>query len=109
MENSYVEQHDGGYWIKGTRISLDSIVYKFNDGAAPESIRRSFPLLNLEQVYGAITFYLAHTQEIDTYLAESEIELEQKGKELNARARADNPELFERIAKARQERAAKLK
>jgi uncharacterized protein (DUF433 family) len=109
MENSYVEQHDGGYWIKGTRISLDSIVYEFVEGAAPESIRRSFPLLNLEQVYGAITFYLAHTQEIDTYLAESEIELEQKGKEMNARARAENPELFERIAKARQEQAAKLK
>ena len=62
------------YWIKGTRISLDSIVYEFNDGAAPESIRHSFPLLSLEQIYGAIAFYLFRRQDIDAYLAESEVE-----------------------------------
>ena len=74
MERSYVEQRDGGYWIKGTRISLDSIVYAFKRGAAPESIQRAFPLLTLEEIYGAITFYLAHAQEIDTYLAQAEAE-----------------------------------
>src|SRR5436309_14022721 len=60
MEKSYVEQRDGGYWITGTRISLDSIVYAFKRGAAPESIQRALPLLTLEEIYGAITFYLAH-------------------------------------------------
>ena len=69
MENAYVEQRDSGYWIKGTRISLDSIVHAFNRGAAPESIKNSFPLLSLEQIYGAITFYLSQEQEIDAYLA----------------------------------------
>jgi uncharacterized protein (DUF433 family) len=59
MESGYIEQRDGGYWIKGTRISLDSIVHAFNCGAPPESIKRSFPLLTLEEVYGAITFYLS--------------------------------------------------
>ncbi len=29
MDKAYVEKRDGGYWIKGTRISLDSIVYAF--------------------------------------------------------------------------------
>ncbi len=24
----YIEQRDGGYWIRGTRVSLDSIVYR---------------------------------------------------------------------------------
>jgi uncharacterized protein (DUF433 family) len=109
VEHAYIEQRDGGYWIKGTRISLDSIVYEFNDGAAPESIRRSFPLLSLEQVYGAIAFYLSHEQDIDAYLAQSEIELEQKTEQMNAQARADNPELFERLDKARREREATLK
>jgi hypothetical protein len=83
-------------------------VYEFNDGAAPESIRRSFPILSLEQIYGAITFYLSHKQEIDAYLANSEAELDQRCEELNARARAANPELFERLAKARQERESTL-
>ena len=30
MIESYIEQHDAGYWIKGTRVSLDSVVYRWN-------------------------------------------------------------------------------
>jgi uncharacterized protein (DUF433 family) len=56
MERTYVEQRDGGYWMRSTRISLDSIVYAFKRSAAPESIQRAFPLLTLEEIYGAITF-----------------------------------------------------
>src|SRR5215831_9010098 len=104
MEKSYVEQRDGGYWITGTRISLDSIVYAFKRGAAPESIQRAFPLLTLEEVYGAITFYLAHAQEIDTYLAQAEAELAIKASALNAAARAANPALFQRLEQMRQAR-----
>lgn len=99
-----VEQRDGRYWTKGTRISLDSIVYAFNRAAAPESIKRSFPLLALEQIYGAITFYLSHEQEIGSYLQQSEKEFEAQAKVMNAEARRTNPELFDRLEKARQER-----
>jgi hypothetical protein len=41
----YVEQRDGGYYIAGTRISLDSVVHAFRNGASPETILRSFPLI----------------------------------------------------------------
>jgi uncharacterized protein (DUF433 family) len=102
MENAYVEQRDGCYWIKGTRISLDSIVHAFNRGAAPESIKRSFPLLSLEEIYGAITFYLSHEHDIDAYLAQSEADLDSQSRERNIRARSAKPELFDRFAKARQ-------
>lgn len=40
--------------------------------ALPESIMQSFPLLSLEQVYGAIAFYLANRAEIDVYLTAKE-------------------------------------
>ena len=53
-------------------MSLDSIVYAFHQGLLPESIAQAYPLLNLEKVYGAITFYLANRSDIDTYLAEAE-------------------------------------
>lgn len=69
---SYLEYRDEAYWVEGTRISLDSIVYAFQKGLSPESIVQSFPLLTLEQVYGAITFYLANRAEIDIYLAAEE-------------------------------------
>jgi len=69
---SYVEDHKDTYWVEGTRISLDSIVYALRKGLSPESIVQSFPLPTLEQVYGAIAFYLANRAEIDAYLATEE-------------------------------------
>jgi len=50
----YIEQREEEYWLEGTRISLDSVVYSFLNGESPESIAQNFPLLSLEQVYGAI-------------------------------------------------------
>lgn len=64
----YVEFKNEGYWVIGTRISLDSIVYAFRKGLLPESIAQAYPLLDLEKVYGAITFYLANKSDIDAYL-----------------------------------------
>jgi uncharacterized protein (DUF433 family) len=80
MSKEYVEQRDGGYWIAGKRISLASVVYAFKDGAAPESILRSFPLLSLEEIYGAIAFYLSNQSDIDAYLIAREAEFEQQRK-----------------------------
>ena len=68
MSKEYVEQRDGGFYVEGTRISLDSVVYAFYRGDSPETICQNFELLNLEQVYGAIAYYLAHRSEIDSYL-----------------------------------------
>jgi uncharacterized protein (DUF433 family) len=104
MEKSYVEQRDGGYWMTSTRISLDSIVYAFKRGAAPESMQRAFPLLTLEEIYGAITFYLAHEQEIDAYLAQAEAAFEAQARALNAAARTANSALFQRLEQMRHDR-----
>jgi uncharacterized protein (DUF433 family) len=69
----YIDQREGGYYITGTRISLDSIVYPFKNGASPEAILRSFPLIgSLERVYGAITFYLANKEAVEAYLCDQE-------------------------------------
>ena len=69
MEHEYVEERDGGYLVAGSRVSLDSVVYAFLDGLSPETIvAECFPTLSLEQVYGAITYYLAHRAEVDAYL-----------------------------------------
>src|SRR5436190_646809 len=78
MNKEYVEKRDGAYWIAGKRISLASVVYAFQRGAAPESILRSFPLLTLEEIYGAITFYLSNQVEVDSYLDKCEAELDEQ-------------------------------
>ncbi len=101
MDKNYVEQRDGGYWIQDTRISLDSIVYAFKRGVAPESMQRAFPLLTLEEIYGAITFYLAHESEIDAYLRQSAAEFASQARALSATARSANPALFQRLERMR--------
>jgi uncharacterized protein (DUF433 family) len=101
---TYVQQRDGGYWITDTRVSLDSVVHAFKRGAAPESIRRSFPILTLEEVYGAIAFYLAHTQEIDEYLDREGAGFASWSKDLNTAVQARNPQLVDRLRQARRSR-----
>ncbi|HEV8145263.1 MAG TPA: DUF433 domain-containing protein [Bryobacteraceae bacterium] len=68
MPKEYIEQRDGNYYIAGTRISLDSIVWAFHRGESPETICQNFELLHLEEVYGAVAFYLANQADIDAYL-----------------------------------------
>jgi uncharacterized protein (DUF433 family) len=103
MAKEYVEKRDGGYYIAGTRVSLDSIVYEFRTGASPESIAQSFPTLRLEQVYGAVTFYLANQTQIEQYLAESEKEYAKQVQE----ARARDPQLYKRLDQILQRQTSK--
>ena len=69
MAKEYIEQRDGNYYVAATRVSLDSIVYAFRRGKSPETISQNFELLRLEEVYGAIAYYLANQADIDAYLA----------------------------------------
>jgi uncharacterized protein (DUF433 family) len=68
MAKEYIEQKDGNYYLAGTRISLDSIVQAFLRGESPETICQNFELLRLEEVYGAIAYYLANQPDVDAYL-----------------------------------------
>ena len=77
MDKAYVEKHDGGYWVSGTRVSLDSVVLAFLQGLSAETIvGECFPILTLEQVYGSIAYYLANRAEIDSYLKQADAEFE---------------------------------
>jgi uncharacterized protein (DUF433 family) len=72
MPNEYIEKVDQVYLIKGTRVALDSIIYKYREGRSPESIQDSFPVLSLSQVYAAIAYYLDHQAKLDADLAHNE-------------------------------------
>ena len=98
MAKEYVKYREGGYQIAGTRVSLDSIVYAFLDGQSPESIVESFGTLTLEEVYGALAFYLGHREEIDVYLRQSEAAFDA----LYRRMCAAHPLLYQKIEQARQ-------
>jgi uncharacterized protein (DUF433 family) len=85
MSKDYVTEVNGAYRITGTRVSLDSVVYAFLNGVSPESIVDSFPALTLEQVYGAIAYFLAHQPEVDAYLGQGEAEFAALSQQLRER------------------------
>ena len=102
MSKDYVTKVNGAYRISGTRVSLDSVVYTFLNGLSPESIVDSFPVLTLEQVYGAITYYLANQAEVDEYLRQGEAEFAA----LSQRLREQNLLLHQKLAAFRQQKQA---
>jgi uncharacterized protein (DUF433 family) len=94
---TYIEKEEGCYRIKGTRVSLDSLVYAFWNGQTPESIAQSFEVLTLEEVYGAIAFYLANRAEIDAYLAAAREDFERQ----RVASQAADPAFYRRLEAAR--------
>jgi uncharacterized protein (DUF433 family) len=99
MHSAYIEPRNRGYYVAGTRISLDSIVYSFNAGQSPEAIQEDFPSIKRAQIYGVIAFYLDHQAEIDKYLEETTREFEGNAIPLQ---RA-NPTLWAKIQRAKAE------
>jgi len=96
MNTIYAEKRESGYWVAGTRVSLDSIVYAYRGGQTAESIAQSFPILTHEHVYGAILFYLENRQEVDTYLQNSKADYEA----IRQMAHTADPMFYQKLANA---------
>lgn len=72
MDRQFVERREDGFYVVGSRVPLACVVREFQEGQSPEAIRSGFPTLSLEQVYGAIAFYLGHKEEVDHDMAARE-------------------------------------
>ena len=97
MSHQYVEKTDDVYRISGSRVSLDSIVHAYWNGQSAESIAQSFPGLSLEQVHGALAFYLAHRSEIDAYLDNARAEYDA----MREASRRQDPMFYQKLADTR--------
>lgn len=93
----YVRQTEGVYRIGDTRVSLDSIVYLFREGMSAETMVESYPALTLEQVHGALAFYLGNRREIDRSLAEGQ----RAAQSQHEQSRKTNAELIAKLQRAR--------
>ncbi len=96
-----VEKRGDGYYIKGSRVSLDSVVYCHLDGESPLGIVESFPSLSLAQVESAIEYYLANRAMVDAYLRRQHEKFEMEAE----KARRRNPELYEKLRMAAAKRS----
>jgi uncharacterized protein (DUF433 family) len=77
----------GVFRVGSSRVTLDSIVSAFRDGATAEEIAGQYPAISLGQVYAVIAYYLAHTAEVDEYLRARE--------QRSAEVRQANERLFD--------------
>ena len=59
--------------IKGTRTPVRAIVETWRMGVAPEEIPKGMPYLTLAQVFGALTYYSDHQDEINGYIERNRI------------------------------------
>lgn len=59
---------DGIVRVGGTRVTLDTVVAVFKQGATAEEIVHRYPSLRLGDVYASIAYYLNHQQEVESYL-----------------------------------------
>jgi uncharacterized protein (DUF433 family) len=98
-------QGEGGVFrITGTRVTLDSIVREFKDGATPEQIQEDFPSVTLSDIYSVVAYYLQHARMVEAYLSEQA----QAAKELRreVEGRADTHGLRERLRQRRAQATA---
>ena len=97
MQKEYVKIVEGAYRVGDTRVSLDSLIYLFREGMSAESTVESYPALTLEQVHGALAFYLGNQNEIDAYLAEGQ----RAAQSQQEQSRKTNAELIAKLQRAR--------
>jgi uncharacterized protein (DUF433 family) len=75
----------GAIRVRGTRVTLDTIVTAFRAGATAEEIAQKFPTVALADVYQVIAHYLNHTADIDAYLSHREIDAATLQREIEKR------------------------
>lgn len=59
---------DGVVRVGNTRVTLDTVVSAFQDGATAEEIVQQYPSLQLADVYAVIGYYLRRQHEVEAYL-----------------------------------------
>lgn len=76
---------DGVVRIGKTRVTLDTVVTAFLDGATPEEIAQQYPTLDLADIYQVIGYYLHHRQEVTTYLEQRQAEADRVRQDTESR------------------------
>jgi uncharacterized protein (DUF433 family) len=94
---------DGSLRVASSRVTLDSIVHEFASGSTAEQIQDDFPTLTLRQIYGALSYYLDHEEQVEGYLRRREREA------AKVRAETEDGPRIDALRRRIRERSAQLK
>jgi uncharacterized protein (DUF433 family) len=78
------QDHNGTIRVKGSRVTLETIVGRRQVGDTLEEIHEGFPSVTLAQINTIIDWYLNNQVEADEYLREQEAEAESIIQELES-------------------------
>lgn len=71
--------------IGDSRVSLETVIIAFGQGATPEQIVEDYDSLELGEVYAVISYYLQNREEVETYLARRKVEREKLRRQIESR------------------------
>lgn len=74
---SLTKLDNGTLRITGTRIPIETVIYRYKQGESAETIQSEFPTLALTDVYAVISHYLSHREEVEEYIAKQERDAEE--------------------------------
>lgn len=86
---------DGVIRVGQTRVTLDTVVSAFNQGATAEQIAIDYDALKLSDIYSVINYYLNNRDDVDRYLDEQRATAESLRQELTSRY--DGAEIRQRL------------
>lgn len=95
---------EGTIRVSGTRVTLETIFYNFEEGASAEEIASRFTVLKLADVYTVLGFYLRHIDEVKTYVQQRAMEAEEIRTTMKAQFPSEGlrERLLARLAKEKQ-------
>jgi uncharacterized protein (DUF433 family) len=98
MAQEQIERRETGFYIVGSRVPIDRIVWEYRNGEDPEAIQSHYPTLSLVQVNGAITFYLTHKDEVDQAM-----EVRRRAEDAYVAAHPTPPDIKEKFERMRRQ------
>lgn len=102
-EIKLTETEAGVLRVGDSRVSLDTVILAFNQGATPEQIVEDYDSLELAEVYAVISHYLQNREEVENYLAKRKIQREDLRRQIESRT---NPQkIRERLLTRRRNNA----
>lgn len=75
----------GTIYISRTKVTLDILIARYQQGDSPEAMHEGFPTVSLTDIYAVIAYYLAHRDELDAYLKQRDDDVERIRQEMEAR------------------------
>jgi len=66
------QTEDGTIRVTGSRVSLEAVLYQYEQGNSAQQIHESFPSLRLADIHAVISYYLNHREQVNEYLRDQE-------------------------------------